>query len=47
MDAYLQPWSAFTASHRPVYSTHEIELTIVDRATLTFGSSQQHTRPGH
>ena len=38
MDAYLQPWSGFTASYRPIYSTHEIELAIIDRATLTIGS---------
>ena len=48
MDAYLQPWSAFTASHRPIYSTHEIELAIIDRATLTFGSHQTlHSHPPH
>ena len=43
MEAYLQPWNAFTASHRPIYSPHEIELAIIDRATLTVGD-EKHGR---
>jgi len=56
MEAYLQPWSGMTASHRPIYSPHEIELAIIDRATLMFGSAassrtrfhfRAHSQPRH
>ena len=38
-DGYFQPLTTLTDSRRPIYAQHEVELAIVDSATLHIGSS--------
>ena len=45
MDGYFQPLTALTDSRRPIYTQHEIELAIVEHATLHVGSASEYTPP--